>query len=126
MEKITKKLIVNFDPSQIFDTVELSSNFEKKYSICNIISSDDTNPMHSLQTSIKNRNILRRKPFLYKIQNAHLYGHSNLISTPDLNTSFLGLVFNLNLHKIFAKEVSRFKSLKDGIEVSYENGHWGW
>ena len=121
MVKSVKKLIVNHDPSQIFKNIPLSSEFEKKNSLQPIITSRNENPSYITQKSLHNRNILLRKPFLYNVKEAHLYGHSNLISTPDLQTSFFGLVFNLNPHKIFAEEANRFKSVSDGIEVSYEN-----
>ena len=121
MAKSVKKLIVNFDPSQVFINIPLSSDFEKKYSLKPVILAKNKNPSYLLQKSFENRNILTRKPFLYSVKNAHAYGHPNLISRPDLHTSFFGLVFNLNKHKIFGKEQNKFQSLGDGIEVTYEN-----
>ena len=121
MVEFVKKLKVNHDPSQIFQNVPLSSDFEKKYSLQPIMMVNNKNPSYVIQKSLHSRNILLRKPFLYNIKDAHVYGNSNLISTSDLQTSFFGLVFNLNKHKIFGKEANRFKSFSDGIEVSYEN-----
>ncbi len=117
--KNTKKLKVHFDPSQIFEIVELSTYFQNRFSSEPILSSTRSNPSYNIQKSLKKRNIVRRRPFLYKIQNASLYGHSNLISTDKNETAFLGLVFNLNPHKIFGGQVNEFKSDEQGITVNY-------
>ena len=116
-----KKLKVHFDPSEIFETVKLPIKFEKKFSLEPIYLFKNSNPSYEFQKRLKYKNIRRRKPFLYKIKNAHLYGQSNLIATKQNQTSFFGLVFSLNPNKIFAGEIDNFKSHNDGLEVSYTN-----
>lgn len=117
--KNTKKLKVFFDPSEIFETIKLPIKFESEFSLDPIYIFKNSNPSYEFQKTLKCKNITRRKPFLYRVENAYLYGQSNLIATKQNQTSFFGLVFSQNPNKIFAGEIDNFKSHNDGLEVSY-------
>ena len=119
LNKKTKKLKVFFDPSEIFETIKLPIKFENEFSLDPIYLFKNANPSYEFQKTLKCKNITRRKPFLYKVENAYLYGQSNLIATKHNQTSFFGLVFSQNPNKIFAGEIDDFKSHNDGLEVSY-------
>ena len=122
MEDQIKNLKMIQEPSDIYDTVPLSSGFKDTYALSPIFVSKETNPRYDIQNSLKNKNIPIRNPFLYKVRGAQLFGHSNLIATNGDESSLSGLVFNLtNSHKFFAGENDKFKVLQNGIvQVSYQ------
>ena len=103
MEDQIKKLKIFTEPSDIYENVPLSSEFKDTYALSPIFCSTKTNPQYKIQNSFRNKNIPIRNPFLYKVKDAQLFGHSNLIATNGNETSLSGLVFNLNnSNKVFA------------------------
>lgn len=122
MKDHIKNLKIIHEPSDIYDTVQLSSEFKDTYALSPIYYTAKVNPQYDIQKSLKNKHIPIRNPFLYKVKDAQLFGNSNLIATNGDELSLSGLVFNPNnSHKYFAGENDKFRVLQNGIvQVSYK------
>ena len=123
MSKKTINLQVHLDPSDVFEKISLPNEFESKYQLqpLLIFNSDRERGLnYFLLKKLESKNIYFRKPFLYHTSNARVCGHSNLVSNSNLKTSILGLIFNLNKHKLFANEQDSYEVLKNGnLLISY-------
>ena len=123
MSSVKIELSLHLNPSEIFTGIPLSLEFEGKYNLQEIILNGH-NPNYLLQKEYEKRNVNQRKPFLYQIESGRIFGHTNLVSNSNFQTSILSLIFNLNKHKIFGKEEKNEKNyevLKNGnLLISYD------